>query len=147
MRRMSLGVCFGVVLGLILSNSLRPVNVQGQGEKEAANRVFEMRTYVAPPGKLEDLHARFRNHTVKLFEKHGMKNVVYLSPLDKEQAKNTLIYLISHESREAADKNWAAFRADPEWQAAAKKSEENGKLVMGVKAEYFSPTDYSPIKN
>ena len=147
MRRMSFGVCVGVVLGLVLSNSLRPVAVQGQGEKEAANRVFEMRTYVAPPGKLDGLHARFRDHTVKFFEKHGMKNVIYLSPLDKEQAKNTLVYLISHESRAAADKNWAAFKADPGWNAAAKKSEENGKLVQGVKAEYFAPTDYSPIKN
>ena len=147
MRRMTFGVCLGIVFGLTLANVLRPAAVQGENEKSDAPRVFEMRTYVAPPGKLKDLHARFRDHTVKFFEKHGMKNVIYLSPLDEKQASNTLVYLISHESREIADKNWAAFKKDPEWLAAAKKSEENGKLVAGVKAEFFTPTDYSPIKN
>ncbi len=146
MRRMTLGVCIGLVLGLTLSNAFRPAAVQGEDEKAAANRVFEMRTYIAPPGKLKDLNARFRDHTLRMFEKHGMKNVIYLTPTDPKQAENTLTYLISHASKEAADKNWAGFKADPEWLAAAKKSEENGKLVQSVKAEFFVPTDYSPIK-
>ncbi len=146
MRRMTLGVCIGLVLGLTLSNALRPAAVQGEDEKAAANQVFEMRTYIAPPGKIKDLNSRFRDHTLRMFEKHGMKNVIYLTPTDPKQAENTLTYLISHPSKEAADKNWAAFRADPEWLAAAKKSEENGKLVQSVKAEFYVPTDYSPIK-
>lgn len=146
MRRISLGVCLGVVIGLTLSNVLRPVAVQGDDKKAAENQVFEMRTYIAPEGKLKDLHSRFRDHTCKLFEKHGMKNVIYLSPTEPKAAENTLVYIISHASKAAADKSWAAFRADPEWQAAAKKSEENGKLVMSVKAEFFTATDYSPVK-
>lgn len=146
MNRMSLGVCLGVAVGLALSSFMRPAAVQGEGEKAEAARVYEMRTYIAPPGKLEELHARFRNHTLSLFEKHGMKNVVYLSPTDVKQAENTLVYLISHASKEAADKSWAAFRADPEWQAAHKESEKNGKLVQNVKAEFFTTTDYSPMK-
>jgi hypothetical protein len=146
MRRMSLGVCLGVVLGLVLSNVMRPTAVQGENDKKAENRVFEARTYIAPPGKLADLNTRFRDHTTRLFEKHGMKNIIYLTPIDAEKSKNTLVYLIAHESREQADKNWAAFRKDPEWQAAAKKSEENGKLVEKATAEFFVPTDYSPIK-
>jgi hypothetical protein len=148
MRRMSIGICLGVVLGLTLTNVMRPAPVQGENEtvKQSDERVFEARTYVAAPGKLDDLHARFRDHTVKFFEKHGMKNVIYLTPTDAPQSSNTLVYLISHESRAQADKNWAAFKADPEWLAAAKKSEVNGKLVMSVKSEYFKATDYSPIK-
>lgn len=145
MRRMTLGVCLGLVLGLALSNGMRPAPVQGEDEK-AAGRIYEWRTYIAPPGKINDLNARFRDHTLRLFEKHGMKNVIYLTPTDPKAAENTLTYLISHASKEAADKSWAAFRADPEWQAAAKKSEENGKLVQSVKADFYVPTDYSPIK-
>ena len=146
MRRMSVGVCLGVVLGLTLSNVVRPTAVQGQNEKKASQRVYEARTYIAPPGKLADLNSRFRDHTVKLFEKHGMKNIIYLTPTDAPQSNNTLVYLIAHDSRAQAEKNWAAFKADPDWLAAAKKSEENGKLVSGVKSEFFVATDYSPIK-
>lgn len=146
MRRMSLGVCLGVVLGLMLSNVMRPAEVQGQNERKGKQRVYEARTYTAPPGKLADLNARFRNHTLKLFEKHGIKNIIYLTPTKAPQSENTLVYLIAHDSQEQAEKSWAAFKADPEWLAAAKKSEENGKLVSGVKSEYFVATDYSPIK-
>ena len=115
-------------------------------KKAAEARVFEMRTYTAMPGKLEALHARFRDHTLKLFEKHGMGNVIYLSPTDEPLSGNTLVYLISHASRAAADKSWAEFRADPEWQKARDESEKSGKLVMKADAQFFAPTDYSPIK-
>jgi hypothetical protein len=108
--------------------------------------LFELRTYIAPPGKLKDLHARFRDHTCKLFEKHGMKNIIYLSPTDPKAAENTLVYIIAHKDKAAADKSWADFRADPEWKAAQKKSEENGKIVESAKFEFFNATDYSPIK-
>lgn len=146
MRRISVGAVLVVAMGLAVSSFVRPAVVQGEGEKEAAPRIFELRTYVAPPGKLKELHARFRDHTLKLFEKHGMKNVIYLSPTDPKQAENTLVYLISHASKESSEKSWAAFKADPEWQAAHKASEKNGKLVESVKVEFFNATDYSPIK-
>jgi hypothetical protein len=111
-----------------------------------ANRVFELRTYTAPDGKLPDLQARFRNHTMRMFEKHGMKNVGYWVPQDAPAKDNTLIYIISHESREAAKKSWSAFGGDPEWQKVAKESQMNGKIVAGITSVYMDPTDYSPIK-
>lgn len=111
-----------------------------------ANRVFELRTYTAPDGKLPELHARFRNHTMRIFEKHGIKNVGYWVPQDAPGKDNTLIYIISHESREAAKKSWAAFAADPEWQKVNKESNANGKILAGVVSVYMDPTDYSPIK-
>ena len=111
-----------------------------------AGRVFELRTYTAPDGKLPELQARFRNHTMRIFERHGMKNVGYWVPQDAPAKDNTLIYVISHESREAAKKSWAAFGADPEWQKVAKESQMNGKILAGVTSVYMDATDYSPIK-
>ena len=111
-----------------------------------AGRVFELRTYTAPDGKLPELQARFRNHTMRMFEKHGMKNVGYWVPQDAPAKDNTLIYIISHESREAAKKSWAAFSGDPEWQKVAKESQMNGKIVAGITSVYMDATDYSPIK-
>ncbi len=101
-------------------------------EKEEA-RVFELRTYTTSAGKLDDLHARFRDHTMKIFEKHGMKNVSYWTPTDKKLSKNTLVYVISHKNRKAADASWKAFIADPKWTAAYKDSIKDGKLVTKVR--------------
>jgi hypothetical protein len=115
-------------------------------EAQNANRVFELRTYTAPEGKLPDLQARFRNHTMRIFEKHGMKNVGYWVPQDAPLKDNTLIYIISHESREAAKKSWSAFGQDPEWQKVAKESQMNGKIIAGITSVYMDPADYSPIK-
>jgi hypothetical protein len=115
-------------------------------QAQAGNRVFELRTYTAPDGKLPELQARFRNHTTRIFEKHGMKNVGYWVPQDAPLKDNTLIYVISHESRDAAKKSWAAFGADPEWQKVAKESQVNGKIVAGITSVYMDPADYSPIK-
>ena len=115
-------------------------------EAQNANRVFELRTYTAPEGKLPNLNARFRDHTMRIFERHGMKNVGYWVPQDAPAKDNTLIYIISHESREAAKKSWAAFGADPEWQKVAKESQMDGKIVAGITSVYMDATDYSPIK-
>jgi hypothetical protein len=110
-------------------------------------RVFEIRTYYAMPGKLEDLHARFRNHTVKLFKKHGMEIVGFWGPTDKETgSENKLVYILAYPSREAREQAWRGFRSDPDWQAAQKKSEENGKLVEKVESAILMATDYSPVK-
>ena len=135
-----------VVAGLLVTGGAFWAGQTIGQEKQVNTRVYELRTYTTHPGRLDALHQRFRQHTIKLFEKHGMKNVIYLSPTDPAKAENTLVYLISHASKEAADKSWAAFRADPEWQAAHKESEKNGKLVEKVISEYFTATDYSPVK-
>ncbi|MBD3674493.1 MAG: NIPSNAP family protein [Planctomycetaceae bacterium] len=103
--------------------------------------VYELRTYTCNPGKLPNLHARFKNHTMKLFEKHGMKNIMYWTPLDQE---DTLIYIVAHESREAADKSWKAFVSDPEWKKAYQESIADGKLVKKVERKYMKATEYSP---
>jgi NIPSNAP protein len=111
------------------------------------SRFFEMRTYYAAPGKLEALHARFRNHTNRLFRKHGMTLVGYWVPVDKEKgAENTLIYTLAYPSREAREAAWKAFAADPEWKAAREASEVEGKLVEKVESVFLRATDYSPIK-
>lgn len=109
-------------------------------------RVFELRTYTAPEGKLAELHARFRNHTMRIFKKHGIENVVYFAPQDAPMSQNTLVYLIAHPSREAAKMNWAAFGKDPEWQKVANESQVNGKIVAKVESVFLDPTDYSPLK-
>jgi hypothetical protein len=114
----------------------------------AANRVFELRTYTTPPGKLDALKARFRDHTVKLFEKHGMTNIGYWAPQDAPQKDNTLVYLLAHSSREAAAKSWADFRTDPDWVKARTESEKDGPLTIqgGVTSVFLDPTDFSALK-
>jgi hypothetical protein len=117
---------------------------------EKDTRVFEMRTYYASPGKLEDLLARFRNHTLKLFEKHGITNFGYWTPTDKKfGAGETLVYLLAHKDKEARETSFKEFRADPDWVAAKKASEEKagGSLTASPpKEEFLVPTDYSPTK-
>ena len=113
---------------------------------QSASRVYELRTYTATDGKLGDLQARFRNHTMRIFEKHGMKNVGYWVPQDAPAKDNTLIYIISHESREAAKISWSAFAKDPEWQKVNKESNANGPILKGVVSVYMDATDYSPMK-
>ena len=109
-------------------------------------RVFELRTYTCYEGKLPDLLARFRNHTTRIFERHGMTNIAYWVPQDAPAHENTLIYVIAHASREAAKKNWDEFRNDPEWQKVQKESEANGKIVSKVESVFIDPTDFSPIR-
>ena len=115
-------------------------------QAQAANKVYELRTYTAPEGKLPELHARFRSHTLRMFEKHDMENIVYFAPQDAPLSENTLIYLIAHRSRDAANQSWAAFQKDPEWQKIAAESQVNGKIVAGVQRVFLNPTDYSPMK-
>jgi hypothetical protein len=114
----------------------------------AANRVFELRTYTAAEGKLPNLEARFRNHTVKLFEKHGITNIGYWTPQDGPLKGNTLIYLLAHPDRDTAKKNFDAFRANPAWLAARKESESaaGGSLTTKVESLFLEPTDFSPLK-
>jgi hypothetical protein len=117
---------------------------KGQGGAMAGKgKVYELRVYHAASGKLDALVARFRDHTDKLFAKHGMKSLAYWTALD-EPAKSTMFfYILEHPSREAASVNWQAFQADTEWQAVKAKSEENGKLVDKVDSTYLTLTDFS----
>lgn len=109
-------------------------------------RVFEIRTYYTLPGRLPNLLARFRNHTAKLFEKHGMTNIGYWVPADAPGSENTLIYILAYPSREAAKKSWDAFRTDPDWLKARAESEKDGKIVDRIESAYLNPADFSALR-
>ncbi len=111
--------------------------------QDTGKRVFEMRTYTTHEGKLDDLLARFRNHTTKLFEKHGMTNIGYWVPRDQP---NTLFYILAYPNREAATKAWDGFRKDPDWIAARTASEANGPIVVKVQSVFMEPAAFSAIR-
>ena len=115
---------------------------------DTSARVYELRTYTATPGNGAAVLARFRDHTLRIFEKHGMVNVAYWVPADaKDGAGETLVYLLEHASRDAAKASWKSFGADPEWQDVRKKSEANGEIVAKTESVFLTPTDYSkPIE-
>ena len=138
----AVGATFIFLSGMAAGSFLQ----QGIAHAQAAKHVYELRTYTAPEGKLGELHARFRDHTIQIFNKHGMKSVIYLAPQDAPDSGNTLIYLLEHPSREAAKKAWADFQADPEWQKVNTESQVNGRIVSKVVSVFADPTDYSPIK-
>jgi hypothetical protein len=132
---------------LSLAATLMIVITTKADEKPAADgRVFEMRTYYANPGKMQALHARFRDHTCKLFEKHGITLVGFWSPIDKEKSEEVLVYILAYPSKEAADKSWKAFREDADWIKAKAESEKDGGLVKKVESVFLKGTDYSKIK-
>jgi hypothetical protein len=123
--------------------------VQGEvTHAQATTRVFEMRTYTAAPGKFAALQSRFRDHTLRIFEKHGMQNIGYWVPADGPNSENTIVYLLAHKDREAAKKSWAAFGADPEWQKVrtASMAPDGASLTTKVESVFLNPTDYSPLK-
>jgi NIPSNAP len=131
------------VAGFSLGAAFQPrsvVSAQGSGA------VFELRTYTAPEGKLGDLQKRFRDHTRRIFDKHGMKSIGYWVPQDAPKSQNTLIYILQHPNRDAAKKAWADFAADPEWQKVSAESQVNGRIVTNVESVFMEATDYSPIK-
>ena len=114
---------------------------------EDGGPVYELRTYTAAPGRLPDVLARFRDHTIAIFKRHGMVSVGYWVPTDaKDGAGGKLVYILRHPSREAAKKAWAEFRVDPEWQAVSKASEANGKIVVKTESVFLAPTDFSMLK-
>jgi hypothetical protein len=119
---------------------------RAQEGKNVDGRLFEMRIYYAAPGKMDALHARFRDHTCTLFKKHGMGIVGFWSPTKPEEAEQKLIYILSHASKDAADRSWKSFREDPAWISAKNASEKNGKLVAKVEQVFMNATDYSPLK-
>jgi hypothetical protein len=121
--------------------------ISGWSNDQAApdlTTVYELRVYHCAPGKLGDLLTRFREHTVKLFEQHGLKSVAYWIPADEPAKRNTLIYILQHPSRDAAAANWKSFQGDPAWVSVRDKSEANGKLVEKIDSTFMTLTDFSP---
>lgn len=134
-----------VVAILVVACGGQPAGT-GTPRPASASRVFELRTYTAPPGKLPALQRRFREHTLALFARHGMTNVGYWTPQDSVRSQNTIVYLLAYPSRQAARESWAAFNADPEWQRVRSESEANGRIVEKVESVFLDPTDFSPMK-
>lgn len=139
-------VCAGiVVIGLSAAAWALYAAAAEKGDNKVDTRVFELRTYHVVPGRMKAMNARFRDHTNKLLEKHGMTLVGFWQPEGKD-AETTLIYLVAHKSREAADKSWKTFRDDPEWLKVKADSEKDGKIVEKVDTVFMNPTDYSALK-
>jgi hypothetical protein len=139
----------GMLAGGILITSLRAVEQPALAAAAAKSdtRYFEMRTYHTPAGKLDALHARFRDHTTALFKKHGIDNIGYWVPAEGQKgAGDTLVYILAYPSKAAGEASWKAFREDPEWIKAKDASEKDGKLVEKVDQLFMTPTDYSAIK-
>ncbi len=137
---LALTACAGVTALVV-----RAANAD-KGDKPMEQRVYELRTYHIAPGKAEALHARFRDHTLKIFEKHGMKVEGFWKPLDEKAADETLVYLLSFPSKDAADKTWKEFGADSDWMKIKADSEKDGPLVTKVDRVFLIQTDYAPNK-
>lgn len=117
-----------------------------KASRMGADRVFELRTYTCLPGKLPNLLTRFRDHTLKLFEKHGMTNIAYWTTVEKDNAQPKLVYILAHKSEAAGAASFAAFRADPVWIAARDASEKEGKIVEKVESLLMRPLPFSTIR-
>ena len=120
---------------------------QFRSENRDNKAIFELRTYRTNKAKLKNLDARFRDHTIGLFEKHGIRSVAYWHPAEEPDSKDTLIYIIRHDRLEAAKKSWQAFSSDPEWQKVARESQVDGKILReSPESTYMKSTDYSVIQ-
>lgn len=143
-------LCILLLLGSAFSAGCQPSSPPASApvlaQAAVAERVFEMRTYITHEGRLDALQRRFREHTTRLFEKHGMTNIGYWVPEDTARSHNTLIYILAYPSREAAQRSWEAFRADPEWQRVRTESEATGPIVLRVESVFLDATDYSPMR-
>jgi hypothetical protein len=146
-------VVLSLVCGLAAAYALTSWTARAADDK-SKDRLFEMRTYVAADGKFDELHKRFRDHTNKLFQKHGMTLIGYWVPTEAPTAKeplsadtkNTLVYILAYPDKESREKAWKGFMGDPEWQAVFKETQKNGSLTKEIKSQFLTPTDYSPIK-
>ncbi len=137
----------GVIVAIAVSVVAFSAGFSMGQDKKSSSGIYELRTYTTLPGRLPALHTRFAEHTLKLFEKHGMKNEMYWVPLEEARRDNTLIYVLRHESQEAADRSWKAFQADPEWIKAREASEADGKILAKPPERTFMKlTTYSPVK-
>jgi hypothetical protein len=130
-----------VLAALVMPNSAAPA-----ADTAPAGKVYELRVYHANPGKLEALHARFRDYTCKLFQKHGIELIGFWTPMQGEEAKDTLYYIVAFPSAEAQKKAWQAFQNDPDWKKVKADSEKDGVLVKKIDSTNLKATDYSPIR-
>ena len=133
-----------LVFDSVAHGSLRTSGKEQSGGMARSTAVYELRIYHVVPGKMEDLVARFRDHTMKLFADHGIRSVAYWTALDEPVKSSTFFYILEHPSLEAARANWKAFQDDPEWKRVKATSEENGKLVEKVDSTFLTLTDFSP---
>lgn len=134
-----------LLAAFLLTLLLSPMAVPA-ADGGSAERVFEMRIYTAAEGKLDQLMARFRDHTNYLFVKHGMQLIGYWTPTEGDEAANTLVYILAHESREQAKESWQGFVNDPAWKAAAAESRKDGRLVAKIENQWLKATDFSPLR-
>jgi hypothetical protein len=139
-------LCIPAVLSILMIGMAMISARATAADSAPSGKVYELRIYTTNPGKLDALNARFRNHTCKLFQKHGIELVGFWTPTQGEEAKNTLIYIIAFPNAEAQKKSWQAFMNDPEWKKAKAESEKDGVLVKKVESKFMQATDYSPIK-
>lgn len=140
-------IVLGAVAALAVSLAAFWTGISVGQEKKVNTRVYELRTYTTLPGRLPALNKRFAEHTLKLFENHGMRSEMYWIPIDDARKDNTLIYVISHESQDAVEKNWKAFQADSDWIKVRDASEADGKILAKAPERVFMRlTDYSPGK-
>lgn len=135
-----LGVMF--FLGILVGVNLEDVDAA----PAEGPRIYELRTYTTNEGKLDDLHARFSNHTNGLFVRHGITLIGYWTHAEGDAADNTLVYLIAHEDSDSAKASWRAFGSDEEWRKAYADSRKDGALVNHIESLYLIPTDYSPLR-
>ena len=141
MKRVLVAVAF--LLGVLVGGVSTRLAQASAPARVAADRVFELRTYTVAEGQLPALNSRFRDHTTRLFGRHGMTNIGYWTPLDTPFAGTTLTYLLAYPSRDAARQSWAAFRADTTWQRVRAETEAAGLRILRIESRYLSPTDYS----
>ena len=140
---------FSLITAIVSSGCMTGNSISVSEDASAGSemdQVFELRTYTAAEGKFDDLLARFRDHTLRIFEKHGMTNVGYWTPQDEPLSANTLIYVLAHPSREEAEQSWRDFSSDPEWQSVAEESQRDGRLIAGLERVFLDPTDFSPMR-
>ena len=126
--------------------TLGVLSAPNAAQAQSSGKVFELRTYTATPGNLDKLLTRFRDHTMRIFEKHGMTNIGSWVPTDEAESSNTLVYILAHDSQEAATRSWQAFSQDPEWKKVNDESNADGPILQGVVRKYMTTTDFSPLK-
>jgi hypothetical protein len=137
-----MGLTAGLLAAVIAAVTLTDAAVSAQ----SANRVFELRTYTAQPGKFEAMQTRFRDHIIPLFKKHNLEVVGFWTYADAPGSENTLVYILAHKSREAAKMNWAAFSKDPERVRVWAETEKDGPINLKVESIFLNPVSFSPIK-
>src|SRR4051812_2370455 len=140
-RHMGMMVVVATAAASVILAGVGVLSVRAADQKK--DRYFEMRTYHTNAGKMDALNARFRDHTNRLFQKHGIEMVGYWQPVDQ---RDTLIYILAYPNREAREASWKAFQDDADWKTAKAESERGGTLVAKVDQVFMTPTDYSPIK-